>query len=222
MSIPPLPHAWPLTLLLAGAGLTWLAWWVSGVQNDADLLLSSVAPLSLALRRPRGRPRKFSAPSRAVTLTLPESVIQSLSAIDADISRAVVQLAKKKARRTTTLPPADLAVYGQNAVITIRPTPSLRERTGVELVPLPDGRALISFDKPSSIPELELVLYDALDDPNLALDDRRVFEGIASILRDARRSNDVELLNRSIIVLQRSGRRRSVAAAAPPARRAAR
>ena len=55
-------------------------------------------------------------------------------------------------------------------------------------VPLADGRALISFDQPRTIEELELLLYDALDDTRLTPDDRRIFQGIAAMLREARRS----------------------------------
>ena len=70
-----------------------------GLANDGmGLTLSSLGPsLSGALRRRRGRPRKFAAPSRAVTLTLPESVIASLTRIDRDISRAIVGLTTRRA-----------------------------------------------------------------------------------------------------------------------------
>ena len=58
------------------------------------------------------------------------------------------------------------------------------------------------------------MLYDALRDPSLTSDDRIVFEGIARILTDARRSDDVTLLSRSIIVLEsaRTRRRRATKA----------
>jgi hypothetical protein len=55
-------------------------------------------------------------------------------------------------------------------------------------VPLPDGRALISFHQPKTVAELELLIYDALEDDSLDVEDRGVFEGISTILRDARRS----------------------------------
>jgi hypothetical protein len=58
------------------------------------------------------------------------------------------------------------------------------------------------FDHPQTTAELELLILDALDDAELDAADRRVFEGIGAILREARRSNDVALLNRTIIVLQ--------------------
>jgi hypothetical protein len=173
--------------------------------DGLGLTLSTVSPVSVALRRRRGRPRKFDGPSRAVTLTLPETVIASLSAVDPDLSRAVVSLAKR-GRQVNGVPPATLAVFGNRAVITVRPTKSLERRIGVNLVPLSDGRALISFHQPKSIAELELLIYDALEDKSLSAEDRRVFEGIGTILRDARRSSDVSLLHRSIIVLESSQR----------------
>ena len=72
--------------------------------------------------------------------------------------------------------------------------------------PLPDGRALISLEQPRSIADLELHLTDALDDPTLPEQDRQVFDGVLGILRDARRSEDVTLLQRSIILIEASKR----------------
>lgn len=164
-------------------------------------------PLSTVLRRRRGRPRKFGSPARAVTVTLPESVIASLSAHHPDLSRAIVAVATERIA-TRAKPPAELSVFGRRAVITIRPTPTLEHRAGIDLVPLPDGRALISFDQPKTIAELELLLGDAIDDPKLAPDDRKVFQGIRQILKDARRSKDVSLLRRTIIVLESNGQRK--------------
>ena len=153
------------------------------------------------LKRRPGRPRKFAAPSRALTVTLPESVFEILRGIDPDISRAIARIAERRVPEPSR-PATELMVFGKRAVITVRPTPTLERRTGVSLVPLPDGRALISFDQPTTVEELELLLYDAIDDAHLAPDDRRLFQEIGAILKDARRSRDVALLRRSIIVLE--------------------
>ena len=154
-----------------------------------------------ALKRGRGRPRKFAGPSRAVTLTLPETVIQRLSNLHEDLSRAVVALTH---RQTPSVgkKPAELLVFGRRAVITIRPTASLEKRAGVQLVPLPDGRALISFERPKSLADLELTISDALEDPTLSGEDRKVYEGINAILKDARQSKTVSLQRRNIVVLE--------------------
>jgi hypothetical protein len=159
------------------------------------------AKIGSTLRRRPGRPRKFAAPSRAVTVTLPDDVIEVLRGVDQDVSRAVARIAARH-QSNHGRPAAELSVFGRRAVITVRPTPTLERRTGISLVPLTDGRALISFDQPTTIEELELLLYDALEDPHLAADDRRLFQEIASILKHARRSRDVTLLRRTIIVLE--------------------
>ena len=148
----------------------------------------------------RGRPRKFMRPSRAVTLTLPDYVLDALSAIDPDLSRAVVRLTQPELAKQPH-PPAELVRFGQSAVIVVNPTRTLEQRTGVNLIPLPDGRSLISFDEPFTVAEFELMIADALDDRRLSRSDQAIFRGIAQILRAARRSKSVTLRQRNIIVL---------------------
>jgi hypothetical protein len=171
----------------------------------------------------RGRPRKFDAPSRAVTLTLPEHVIDALGRVDTDLSRAVVRLAQ-----ADTLPaarrPAEVATFGRHAVIIVTPSKTLERQAGVTLVPLPDGRALIAFPQSTTVADLELHLDDALREGRLPAADRDVFDAIADILRSARHSSTVALQQRHIIVLEtkRPSRRRVSARrpAAPRPRRA--
>jgi hypothetical protein len=194
-----------LLLLLFAMGLLFTALPVEdSVSDGLPLSAAAVPSLMAALRRGRGRPRKFTAPSRAVTLTLPEAVIARLSRLHHDLSRAVVGLTQRQAPRNERSP-AELVVFGKRAVISIRSTPSLEKRAGVQLVPLPDGRALISFDAPKTIAELELTINDALEDPRLSGADREVYDGIRKILKDARQSRDVTLARRSIIVLESTG-----------------
>ena len=149
----------------------------------------------------RGRPRKFTAPARPVTITLPEHVLEALSTVDPDLGRAIVRLAQPVLGERPH-PPAELATFGRHSVIVINPSRTLEKRTGIELIRLPDGRALISFDRSKTIPGLELVIADALDDPTLPRKDRDVFEAVAGILKSARRSDNVELLQRHVIVLE--------------------
>ena len=155
----------------------------------------------------RGRPRKFAGPSRVVTLTLPVAVIEALTANDTDLSRAIVRAAQPALPRRAH-PPAELTTFGRRAVIVVNQSRTLEQRTGIDLVPLPDGRALISFEHPITPEAFELLIADALDDVDLPSADRAVFQGIADILRTARRSSDVALHQRKIIVLE--GRRRSL------------
>jgi hypothetical protein len=182
--------------MLASADLVALTW-----SDESSKRFCAGSPALALLRRRRGRPRNFAEPSRTVTLTLPESAIARLSAVHDDLSQAIVGLIDHQRERTRRKG-ADLLVFGRQAVITIRPTRSLEIRAGVQLVPLPDGRALIALDDPSSLSALQLTLADALDDPALPDDDRSVYENLTEILRAARTSADVSVAQRRIIVLE--------------------
>jgi hypothetical protein len=61
---------------------------------------------------------------------------------------------------------------------------------------------LISFDHPKTTAELELTLSDALVRERLDAEEREVFEAIVAILQEARRTNDVTLHRRNIVVLE--------------------
>jgi hypothetical protein len=148
----------------------------------------------------RGRPRKFNAPSRAITLTLPEDVIAALHGIHPDVSHAVVRMAQREGT-TPPRPPAELSTFGRRAVILVTPSPVL-ESTGVVLVPLADGRALISFDESMTTNRLELVLRDTIDEARLSPEDDRLFRAVADLLKGARLSRSVELHQRQIVVLE--------------------
>lgn len=162
----------------------------------------------------RGRPRKFGRPARAVTLTLPEDVIATLQTIDTDLSLAVVRATASLAP-PSSFRPAELTTYGNRSVIIVPRSRLLSERTGVELVPLSDGRALISLDDRVSIPQLELRLTDALDDPGLDEESRRLFEELVNILRRARHDRTVEFRQRQIIILHRRRARRVLRPGSP-------
>ena len=149
----------------------------------------------------RGRPRKFTSPSRQVTLTLPEEVLAALEAVDPDLSRAVVRVMQPEIGKGPR-PLAELARFGRYAVIVVNPTRMLERRTGALLVPLSDGRALIAFDESLTVSRLTLAIHDELDDDALPEEDRRIFEEIGRLLTEARRSKSVALRQRNIIVLE--------------------
>jgi hypothetical protein len=164
-------------------------------------------PLKLLPAR-RGRPQKFGRPSRAVTVTLPEDIIDALSDLDDDLSRAVVRLAQPLTEHVPH-PAAELKKYGDSAVIIVRPFGALTRIPGVTLVPLPDGRALISLDETLSIQEFELRIRDAVEDlEGLERGEHAALKAIRDILRSARQTKGLTVHQRSIIVLQSTRHRR--------------
>ena len=154
-----------------------------------------------------GRPQKFGRPARAVTVTLPEDVVAALKRLDDDVSRAIVRIALPLAADVTPYAAAELSKHGDTAVIVIRPEPALERMPGVTLVPLPDGRALISLDDAMTIYEFELTLRDALDDGDIERTDVSAIRAILDILKSARQAANITLRQRRIIVLQSTRRR---------------
>ena len=112
--------------------------------------------------------------------------------------------------------------YGAHAVIIVTPARALSRLAGVELIPVGNGRALISLESPHAIPTLELDIRDVLERGEVGARERRTLEEIADILRAARLSRATAIEERTVIVLQakRARRRRPTEGAAPrsPAR----
>jgi hypothetical protein len=139
------------------------------------------------------------------------ATLEALAAVDGDLSRAIVRIVQTSARRAFAA--AELATFGRRAVIVVNASRTLERRLGIDLVPLPDGRALIAFEDATTPDALELRIEDALEDTELAPADRAEFAAILDILKNARRSGDVAVLCRNIIVLEGRGRPRSAARA---------
>ena len=131
----------------------------------------------------RGRPRKFSRPARAITLTLPEDTIATLRGIDRDLGRAIVRVVAPLEKEPPRLS-AELATFGNRAVILVTPS-----------------RALITFDDQTSMFQFELRLLDALADETLPPEERATFDAVAEILRTTRRNDRSQVQQRNIIVL---------------------
>jgi hypothetical protein len=157
-----------------------------------------------------GRPKKYGRLSRAITVTLPEDVIARLTAIDADVGRSIVRLVERSTpARPTAVRSAETASYGSHAVIIVTPAEVLKRLAGVQLVPIGNGRALISLEHSQSISRLELDIRDAIDANRANAPEREALEAIADILRQARQSGEVVLEERTIIVLTRKRRRKT-------------
>jgi hypothetical protein len=164
------------------------------------------------MKQRRGRPKKYGRPSRAFTVTLPEDVLARLGSIHTDLGRAIVEVVERKASDLPRVPrPAEIASYGNRSVIVVTPVKALKRLTGVQLVPVGNGRALISLERPHSIPQLELDIRDAIDRDGIGGSEKATLEAIADILRGARLSRRVSLEARTIIVLESKPARRPAA-----------
>jgi hypothetical protein len=156
----------------------------------------------MAMRSPLGRPRKYGRPARAVTVTLPEDTLARLATIHADVGSAIVNVVERTALgRTQPIAAAEIAQYGNHAVIIVSPSRALKRLRGVQLVPIGDGRALISLAPSMSISALELQVRDALEGKDVQDRERQTLQSIADILRRGRASRGLTFEARTIIVL---------------------
>jgi hypothetical protein len=154
-------------------------------------------------KQKRGRPKKYGRPSRAVTVTLPEDVLAHLDSIDPDRGRAIVDIVeRKRSPLVQAARPAEIASYGNRSVIVVTPVKALKQLAGVQLVPVGNGRALISLALPNSIQQFELDLRDAMEKKGIGATDKATLAAIADILRRARLSRHVSLEERTIVVLE--------------------
>ena len=103
---------------------------------------------------------------------------------------------------------AEITRYGNHAVIVVTPSPTLRRLRGVHLVPVGDGRALISLTASTSILSLELQVRDALERMEPGNRDREGLESVAQILRRGRGDRGFTSEPRTIIVLASKSKRK--------------
>ncbi|HEX5216977.1 MAG TPA: hypothetical protein VFV98_16055 [Vicinamibacterales bacterium] len=162
----------------------------------------------LPLKAGPGRPRKFGRPSHAVTVTLPDDVVGRLHAVDDNLGNAIVRMVETRGGRgIAKRRAAEVAAYGNHAVIVVTPVKALRRIAGVELVPVGNGRALISLDRGQSVSQLELDIRDAIAAADVSPRERSVLQEIADILRQTRGKHGPVLRERTIIVLEARRRR---------------
>jgi len=152
-----------------------------------------------------GRPRKFGRLARPVTITLPEDLLERVRAEQVDLGRLIVDLFDS---RKTSDTPVQLAEFGQGALILVPAASALRRVSGVELIPLSNGRAMIALDQPMSTSDLELTLRDTLADATLAAADRSVVANVVDILGQARTDANARLRQQTIIIVERPPTRR--------------
>ena len=93
-------------------------------------------------------------------------------------------------------------------MIIVTPSQALRRLRGVQLVPVGNGRALISLSSATSISSLELQVRDALERMDPENREREGLQLLADILRRSRGSRGLASEARTIIVLAPKAKRR--------------
>ncbi len=139
-----------------------------------------------------GRPKKFSEPSKPITLTLPLSVLDSLAAIDKDRARAIVRATKHMlgGERVLNTELEIVRIDRTSGLILVGNSRYLRQLDCLRLVEVEPQRHLISV--PAGTPEtvIEISLRDLLEEiPVSEIRERRIISRLADIFRQARQAN---------------------------------
>lgn len=153
----------------------------------------------------RGRPLKFGRPTRPLSISLPDDVIQWLETLDPDPAWAIVGLFEKvRSRQPGTAPRASAELVqlpGKRALILVAPD-VFDGLNGVSVIRLSDGRGFLALQPGKGYADLELAVVDMIDAVNISPERRKALVEIRRQLRDWRQSGLV-FEARSILVVER-------------------
>ena len=139
----------------------------------------------------KGRPPKFKEPRRPVTVTLPESTLARLAAIDADRARAIVKAtnaampANAKGRKPVEL----VEVIPGLGIIIVGPSRYLQKIKWLRLIELAPTRFLLTIPPGTAVDSLELAIVDLLQSVKPHEEwETSVLEALRDAMRDVRRA----------------------------------
>jgi hypothetical protein len=164
-------------------------------------------------KRGRGRPSKFGRPSRAVSLTLPEDVIQALRRVHRDLGWAIVKLLAEEGGGSTARPKKEaqpdvelVSVADRRYLIVINQE-AIRTLPGVNIVPLSGSRAFLALDVDCGMSDLELAVIDRLRHAPLEPRERRALTTLRTHLGGWRGDALLQVHTRAILVVERLGKK---------------
>ena len=151
-----------------------------------------------------GRPAKFAEPSRPVTLTLPDRILDRLAELDEDRARAVVKAVDALPGGGARGPFAELRVDAGDALLVVPRSRLLAAVPWLTLVEIAPGRNLISLRDGIPVEKLEVTLGDLLEsNPDAPEAERRVLRDLLERIRTPRRNHAVR--TEQILVVRGSG-----------------
>lgn len=153
-------------------------------------------------KRTGGRPYKFGEPSRPVTITLPERVLNLLAKVGEDRARAITKIVDAfsvKHNGAQSLVEVVPIAPGR-AVIFVPNSRYLRSIPWLQLVEVAPARHLLALAEKTSIEKFEVTLVDLLEEvPDDEASEREILKELLACLRVPRRRQSVT--KEEIIVL---------------------
>jgi hypothetical protein len=162
-------------------------------------------------KRRRGRPSKFGRPSRAVSLTLPEDVIQALRRVHRDLGWAIVKLLADESGPATARqkkqaePDVELVSVADRRFLIVINQEAIRSLPGVTIVPFSGSRAFLALDVDRGMSDLELAVLDRLRHATLEPRERQALTTLRTHLGGWRGDAKLHVHTRAIVVVERLG-----------------
>jgi hypothetical protein len=142
----------------------------------------------------RGRPPKFPEHRRPITVTLPESTLAQLEAIDTDRARAIVKATRAAIESgSSQRKPVELVEVapGLNLIV-VGPSQYLRKIKWLHLIEIAPLRFLLTMPSGTAIDSVELAIIDLLQLVNTSeIWERSLLEGLRGLMRDLRNAETV-------------------------------
>jgi hypothetical protein len=155
-----------------------------------------------------GRPRKFSEPSRAVTLTLPQSTLDELRSIDPDRGQAIVKLAHQAiyGNGQSRSPVSIVQATVDTGLVVIGPSQVLRRIPFLRMVEVAPERFILVLEPGKDFVTLEIALNDVLEELGPAEEwERDLIIQLVEEIRRLRKSERVSMAEILLIKMQENG-----------------
>ncbi len=158
-----------------------------------------------------GRPAKFDEPSRPVTITLPDRILDRLAEIGDDRAKAIVKAVEAVLAggpcAPASEPVGELAVAKDESLLVVARSRLLAAVPWITLIEIAPGRHLLSLRDGATIEKLEVTLGDLLDsNPDASQAERNVLRTLLSRIRAPRRNHAVR--KEEILFVRTVSRRR--------------
>jgi hypothetical protein len=143
-----------------------------------------------------GRPPKYDEPSRPVTVTLPDSVLEGLRSIHADRGQAIVKLTEMALRQDAGAPPAVevIKVAAGFGLIVVGPTSLLSKIPFLHLVEVSPQRFILALERGHDFRSLELAISDLISDsPGIPEREQDLLNRLVEEIRKLRKNAKVSM-----------------------------
>lgn len=140
----------------------------------------------------KGRPPKFDEPRRPITVTLPESTLARIAALDADRAKAIVKLTDAAIPTHPRQNSVELIEVAPGlSLIIVGPSQRLREIKWLRMIEVAPTRFLLTIPSGTPIDSLELAIGDLVDETPAEESEYPSLLKLRDLIRKLRRRGDI-------------------------------